>query len=324
MIHISKKAKCALDNLPGYFSLKGLDIEPHIYSKEHLIILNGNRFTLATLDEGIIENSLYLWGGNKIPDIFNIEQKLEKYSGETIVVGNASRNNYYHWVFQVFASLLFCKSYFGERAVRVIGPQLNSFSSQYIELLGDSIEYIEVNEKTFLVAQKAFYSNLMWGEFSSRPIGLIGDLFEQIDIGSEHQTIDRIYISRGDTKFRKVKNEVEVIKLLLRYDFEVVTLTDFSVKEQISLFRNAKFIVAPHGAGLTNCLFSREGTKVVELFQENYLNPCFWSIAEGRRLSYTGIINPVVVNGDDKHLDEMEVDIDLLESFLKSTKGSFK
>jgi capsular polysaccharide biosynthesis protein len=38
-------------------------------------------------------------------------------------------------------------------------------------------------------------------------------------------------------------------------------------------------IVAPHGAALTNIVFTPPGALVVELFGDNYVNGCFWAIA---------------------------------------------
>ena len=46
-----------------------------------------------------------------------------------------------------------------------------------------------------------------------------------------------------------------------------------SVAEQVELFVYADVVVAPHGAGLTNLLFCREGTRIVEIFPPTYINP---------------------------------------------------
>ncbi|MFM8719222.1 MAG: hypothetical protein ACKOFH_06780, partial [Chthoniobacterales bacterium] len=36
----------------------------------------------------------------------------------------------------------------------------------------------------------------------------------------------------------------------------------------------------PHGAGLTNLVWSGAGTKVAELFAKEYINACYWLIAD--------------------------------------------
>lgn len=47
-------------------------------------------------------------------------------------------------------------------------------------------------------------------------------------------------------------------------------LETLSVQEQHSLFYNATVIVALHGAGLANILFSEPGTKVIEILDDTY------------------------------------------------------
>ena len=38
-------------------------------------------------------------------------------------------------------------------------------------------------------------------------------------------------------------------------------------------------IVAPHGAGLSNLVFCRPGTTVIEIFSPQWLNLAFWKLA---------------------------------------------
>lgn len=54
---------------------------------------------------------------------------------------------------------------------------------------------------------------------------------------------------------------------------------DLSLTEQISLFRDVDVVVAAHGAAVTNMVFAKPGTTVVELFGDNYINGCFWALA---------------------------------------------
>jgi capsular polysaccharide biosynthesis protein len=50
--------------------------------------------------------------------------------------------------------------------------------------------------------------------------------------------------------------------------------------EQIDCMRRAEVGVAPHGAGLTNLVWADPGTKVAELFAKEYVNACYWLIAD--------------------------------------------
>jgi capsular polysaccharide biosynthesis protein len=79
------------------------------------------------------------------------------------------------------------------------------------------------------------------------------------------ETPQRVYISRNDAAQRRVDNEAELVESLNQYGFEKYQLTQLSILDQVSLFSNADLVLAPHGAGLTNIVYSEDLT-VIELF----------------------------------------------------------
>ena len=52
-----------------------------------------------------------------------------------------------------------------------------------------------------------------------------------------------------------------------------------NIEEQIELFYDAEFVVAPHGAGLSNIMFSR-GIKVLELFPTPQVLPHYFYLSK--------------------------------------------
>jgi hypothetical protein len=52
-------------------------------------------------------------------------------------------------------------------------------------------------------------------------------------------------------------NETEVESGLKSYGFKTYLLEKMSLREQVILFAQAKIVIAPHGAGLTNLIFSQ-------------------------------------------------------------------
>ena len=46
---------------------------------------------------------------------------------------------------------------------------------------------------------------------------------------------------------------------------EIVMRPEYSLKEQISIFKNCNLVVGPHGAGLVNLIFCKRKTKVLEI-----------------------------------------------------------
>ncbi|MEJ0048075.1 MAG: glycosyltransferase 61 family protein [Rhodospirillales bacterium] len=73
----------------------------------------------------------------------------------------------------------------------------------------------------------------------------------------------RIYVARRGS--RKVTNAAGVEQFVTNQGFTRYFLEDFSIDEQIELFRHAEWVIGPHGAELGNLLFCAPGTRVLEL-----------------------------------------------------------
>ncbi len=76
---------------------------------------------------------------------------------------------------------------------------------------------------------------------------------------------EKIYISRAGQVLRFVENEKEVVELLEKYGFKKIIIDQFSYDEQIAICTKIKYLVSPHGAGLTNILFMPENTSILEM-----------------------------------------------------------
>jgi hypothetical protein len=96
----------------------------------------------------------------------------------------------------------------------------------------------------------------------------------------------RLYISRDDAGYRRIRNEPECLDVLVQCGFEKISLSGMTVAEQAELFSSAEAVVAPHGAGLANLVFCNPGTRVVELFSPVWLKPCYWELCNGACLEY--------------------------------------
>lgn len=102
-----------------------------------------------------------------------------------------------------------------------------------------------------------------------------------------------VYISRNDARQRQVENEAELIKSLNQFGFRKYQLTRLSILDQVSLFFNADIVVAPHGAGLTNIIYS-DNLSVVELFGDPETNvakgPHFYLLSNILEFDYQYIV----------------------------------
>jgi hypothetical protein len=99
------------------------------------------------------------------------------------------------------------------------------------------------------------------------------ELIQRIGTASLPTSSGRIFINRRQS--RKPANLTGFQKILHRHGFQEHFLEDYSLPQQIALFRQAEAVVAMHGAGLTNLVFCKPGTIVVELMPEGKFQPCY-------------------------------------------------
>ncbi len=95
----------------------------------------------------------------------------------------------------------------------------------------------------------------------------------------------KVFISRKDAPLRKIINEDEIFELFKPYGFIRYELSNLTVLEQIMLMHNADIIIGEHGAGLTNILFCKPDSLIIELFQE-LIDGSDWWIAHLAQLQY--------------------------------------
>ncbi|MBN8825546.1 MULTISPECIES: glycosyltransferase family 61 protein [unclassified Spirosoma] len=96
---------------------------------------------------------------------------------------------------------------------------------------------------------------------------------------------NRIYISRSGR--RRIVNESDLISMLKGYGFVIVDDQPRPVAEQVALYKNASFIIGPHGASFTNIIWCEPGTHLFELFSPSYAPPHFQYLASVLQINYS-------------------------------------
>lgn len=134
----------------------------------------------------------------------------------------------------------------------------------------------------------------------SPPVGMTGDIDSDAMNWLQDQflanrdegesPVRRIYVSREDARCRSVTNEQELMKALKQHGFEKVHAESLSFDAQVRTFQNAEFVIAPHGAGLTNLSWVANKSRVIEIFEPSTLRRCYWSLANGYGHEYRAYI----------------------------------
>ncbi|PSB53739.1 capsular polysaccharide biosynthesis protein [filamentous cyanobacterium Phorm 6] len=233
--------------------------------------------------------------------VFNLEELpiLEQIDGTVAVLSGLSGNVYFHWMVDILPRLDILRQSKVDWE-KIDGFLVNSiaqpFQRETLLMLGISpSKIIESDRHPHIQAKKlivpSFSGSIGW--LQPRALKFLRQEFlKQIPSPSSPYP-ERIYISRAKSRYRRVINEEEVMDYLAKFGFQSFVTESLSVVEQIALFYHAKIIVAPHGSGLTNIIFCRNGTKIIELLSPHYLRPYYCIISQLLGLEHYYLIGEV-------------------------------
>jgi|GEM_PF-6113959 len=181
---------------------------------------------------------------------------------------------YYHWMLEGLPRLAVLEAA-GHMDVRVVvAEQLTRFQRQSLEIAGVGEERLVPFVNEHISADV-----LVWAAapaFSGNPTPFTVDWLRTRMRGSSPRRHRRLYVSRADN--RRVANEDALVAMLEPYGFETVRPETLSLREQVQLFAAAEAVVAAHGAGLTNIVFS-DHLALLELFPPGYVPPHYYALS---------------------------------------------
>ncbi|GAB4304931.1 MAG: hypothetical protein Fur0025_46890 [Oscillatoriaceae cyanobacterium] len=220
--------------------------------------------------------------------VLNLEEfpALEHIDGTVAVLSGLSGNVYFHWLVDVLPRLDILHSSgikWEEIDYFLINSLAQPFQRETLAALGipeakiiESDRHPHIQAKQLLVP--SFPGHLGW--LQPQALQFLRREFLEKNPPNSSSYPERIYISRAKARYRRVINEAEVIEFLAQFGFQVIETESLSFFAQLAVFERAKIIVAPHGSGLTNIIFCRPGTQVIELVSPHYVRPYYWVISQ--------------------------------------------
>jgi len=180
--------------------------------------------------------------------------------------------NYYHWIVDCLTrieGLEYYQKKTGYHPLLIINSNPTSWQIESLEILGfgpdDYTQWETAKAKVKKLVVPSFRRQGEWVAPSALH-WLRQRILNNLPLGEGDQLSfsPNVYISRAKASGRRVINEDEVVEFLRPLGFVSYSLEDLSFVEQVRLFSTAKMIIAPHGAGLTNIIFSPNETTVIE------------------------------------------------------------
>ena len=247
-------------------------------------------------------NNLYLrfsdfpWGKELHPSLFlpYLGRKVKTLDKAIYLITPEAEGNYYHWVVDLMPRLLVLYNYklsdLENRSI-IIHGSIKPYEDDSLALLGVKKYKIvrlksfeTINVKDLIVAD---YQDLnipfpLWKK----------QLLRKLNFNGATAAKKKIYLLRGKQAKRQLIGEERLISIMRELDFDIIDPQQLSFFEQINVFNQAEIVVSLHGAALTNMLFCKPKTLIIEL-RSTHLPPEFYSaIAETYDLSFDTICLP--------------------------------
>jgi len=270
-------------------------------------------------------------------DIIGREWRLEKLvrlDARVAVLSTAGGSIFYHWLYQLLPRIELIR----RAGIALDGVDyflVNDLAGRYkLEtlqaigigrdklLLSSELRYVQVRE---LIAPSVVLRAGCYPEWMRS--FLRRTFLSETD--AVRNAAKRLYLSRGEAKYRRVLNEDAVCDVLRQYGFEIVRLEALPFSGQARLLSEAAVVVAPHGAGLSNVVFCAPGTKVIEIFAPELVTGFYWRLCTESQLDYYYILGegkPETLRADYEQSwnerQDITVDLALLRAVLDQAEVS--
>ena len=212
-------------------------------------------------------------------------------------LASAKMKNFCRYWTDSIAKLYVCERASGLRALvgagapQVVAPKLKlSFQREAADLLQMNAS-IRIQKKARLVRGRSL--NATGFVYGGQNVGrIVRDFSGHLQSLLPPATPDAgssglLYVSRNEARMRRLLNEEAILPTLRDLGFEIIRPGEMPLATQVEKFRNARVVLAPHGAGLTNILFCRPGTTLIEIFPRGGVHgSMFMRIASQRDFDY--------------------------------------
>jgi capsular polysaccharide biosynthesis protein len=173
---------------------------------------------------------------------------------------------------------------------RILGPiSLSAFQRDTLEILG-LVDRYRATPEHHLTLDDYYYSSFTAMTGCDNPYAL--QFLRRSFLASASPTApqpEKIYITRLGSS-RSAQDEEQMISILESQGWTIIRTQDYSFREQIALFSNARAVCSIHGAGLTNLVWCQPGCRVLELCPSNFLNGCYEGMSACLGLDYRYLV----------------------------------
>jgi hypothetical protein len=193
----------------------------------------------------------------------------DQYVEEAVLLGSGLYSNYFNWVLRYGSRIQIAKAF--DRQIKILVPDRNiRYVEETLSCQGlDSDRLVSVGDNV-KVGRLHVIAPTAIGRYDLSPVIRFNITRALGRLRLENNLSSRLFIPRNDVKIRNLVNQSELLDALSVFGFTPFDNSAHTVAEQIAAFASCDIVVCPHGAGLSNIVYCRPGTFVVELIPEGY------------------------------------------------------
>ncbi len=266
--------------------------------------LVGYNFGFSLFDEyGNALNADAVYTNNFSHNLINDSCAKKEELDQLVFIGDRFKpNNYCHFVVDHLPRLMHLTRKYKDWNCAAFGFENSSFQKQYLDLVNLNSKLLNLEPGVIYKIKKLRLLNTSTRAFIhcfqggcleyADPVVKIS---EQIS-NSVKSKGPRVYLTRSRSLGRVAVNDGQIQSYLKSNGFSIVDMGDYMLDEQISIMKNADAVIGIHGAALTNTLYCKPGTKVIEIFPPNYGTNAFRTISEMLGHQYIPLVGAAVEN----------------------------
>lgn len=215
------------------------------------------------------------------PDVAEMYFKKRKVTHveKIISLRDTGEENYFHFFNDVLAKIFFLQEHglnLKEYAL-VISTKLHT--KHYFQYL---VTHTFLSSLTWHVQQAAEWIQFDEAVFCKPYTHTKKYLDKAVELVKPKTIADgnrRVFLTRSAASLRFIENHAEIESVLKKFDFEIVDTSQLSFEEQIQLFSQCRYLVAIHGAGISNIMFrSGKPLSLLEIIQPSAYIPFHYSM----------------------------------------------
>lgn len=251
----------------------------------------------------------------------------------SLLTGGAGNFNYWHWLFDVLPRIKIAQNVidFDNVDYYLFPNTKKKFQQETIKLLDiplqkciSSLNYRHIECNQFVTTDHPYVvNNDATVAIQNLPKWIIEwlqtSLMKKIQL-KDLEFPEKIFIDRADAspnviQRRRIINNEDVKNIVISNGYKILSLSDFTFKDQVKYFYNAKKILGLHGAGFANVIFSKPGTDFLELKPYTAGKACE-NLARKCELNYDCISSIPEENNENNQMGSISININELEKKL--------